>query len=375
MKLPFWEEPKPSGAILGPAVESVIDELCDRRQVVLLATPYLHYESRCLERVGAEIKVRATMSRDAVKHALGQHPLRLRFDWALSFYSGPTRVLDYIQDENRRFLKIALPSHLVVDEQRRALRVDRVGHSSGALGSEDGTILRVSLENVSPLGAGVFCLESIPAEKFQTGRPLDLSLTLEDGFTLMCRARICHSEGQNLGLQFQPPLAGRDLQRLSEWLAPKETEAHRRWENRAELRAKAEQSAGPKPPPNGVLLLSSSPELMTEVSTALEGSLPLRIVAPAMAPFKEAVADPPQLLLIDAGTEGMEGRYRLRTILEAVPVNAPMVVLGRSGDTEGSRRLAAELNAAAHIEWDPEQEEFFRRLAEGITQNYWKKGD
>ena len=154
MKRPFWEQAKPSGDILGAALEDVITELCDRKQLVLLATPYLHFESRFLERVGAELKIRATMSRDAVKHVLGPNPARLRFPWALSFYSGPTRILGYVQEENRRYLKIEMPDHLVLDEQRRALRISRVGHSSGALGSEDGTILRVSLENARSEEAG-----------------------------------------------------------------------------------------------------------------------------------------------------------------------------------------------------------------------------
>ena len=373
VKLPFWEEAKPSGAILGRARDDVINELCDRKQTVLLATPYLHYESRLLARDGQELMVRATMSRDAVKHALGQHPLRLRFGWALSFYSGPTRILGYVQEENRRYLKIEMPDHLVLDEQRRALRISRVGHSSGALGSEDGTILRVSLENLSTAGAGVFCLESIPAEKFLTGRPLDLSLSLEQGFVLMGSARICHSEGQSLGLTFHPPLSDPNLRRLSEWLAPRAEEARRRWDNRAELWAKAEQQAKPKAAPSGVLLVSTRTDLKAQLVSALEATQPLRSVIPAMAPFKDAQSEPPLLLLIDAKTEGMEGRYRIRTILEALPVNAPVVVLGSSDDPEGGRLLAKELKATTYLEWNPQQGPFFRRLVQGLIQSYWKE--
>ena len=372
MKRPFWEQAKPSGAILGPALEDVITELCDRKQLVLLATPYLHFESRFLERVGAELRIRATMSRDAVKHTLGQHPARLRFPWALSFYSGPTRVLEYEQEENRRCLRVEMPDHLALDELRHAFRVDRVGHSTGALGSEDGTILRVSLDNLSALGAGVFCMESIPAEKFQTGRSLDLSLSLDQGFVLMCRARICQSEGQNLGLVFHPPLAGHDLQRLQEWLAPRLEEARRRWENRAELKAKAEQLIKPKLPPNGVLLVSPNAELISQVASLLEDQQPVRSVAPAMAPFKELLSEPPLLLLIDAGNLGMEGRYRIRTILEAVPVNAPIIVLEDGEASEGGKLLAMELKTATHLVWNPQQKLFFQRFVQGLIRNYWK---
>jgi len=368
----FHEEGKPAGTIQGAALQDVLDELCDRKQTVLLATPYLHYESRFLEREGRELKVRATMSRDAVKHALAQHPVRLRFEWALTFFSGATRILRYVQEEDKRHLRIELPSELVVDEPRRALRIDRVSRISGALGSGDGTLLKVTLENLSPLGAGVFSLEAIPTEKFQTGRPLDLSLSLEAGFPFRSSAKICHGSGQSLGLVFQPPLAGRELEKLTEWLAPKTAEARKRWENRAELRARAEQLARPRALPQGVLLLSARPELALQVAAVLEETLPFRSVAPAMAPFKEAMTDPPQLLLVDARTEGMEGRYRLRTLLEAVPVPAPVVVLGSAEDPEGGRLLAAELKAATYLEWNPQQGVFFRRLLQGLIQHCGK---
>ena len=372
MKLPFQAEPSPPGAIVGPSLERVLDELCDRKQTVLLATPYLHHESRFLERNGRELKVRVSMSREAVRHSLGQQPLRLRFAWALSFYCGPTRILDYLQEEDRRCLLLELPSRLVQDEQRRAFRVEQVGQSQGALSSEDGTILKVSLESLSTQGASVFCMEAVPGEKFQAGRPLALSLTLEKGPALVCGARICHRSGQSLGLAFHPPLAGTRFQDLAEWIAPREAEARRHWENRAELRARAIQQARPKAPPSGVLLMSSQEDLRTQVAAALEGLLPLRSVAPAVAPYKETLAEPPLLLLVDARNEGLEGRYRLRTILEALPVNAPVVVLGGGEAPESGRILAREMKGATYFEWNPEQGLFFRRLLQRLIQNHWK---
>lgn len=370
MKLPFWEQAKPSGAILGSALDSVFEELCDRKQVVLLATPYLSFESRFLERCGQELRIRATMSRDAVKHTLGQQPVRLRFPWALTFYSGLTRVLGYEQEEHRRTLRIEVPDHLVLDEQRWAFRVDRVGHSTGAIGSPDGTILKITLDNLSPLGAGAFCMEAIPMEKFQSGRALDLSLSLDQGFTLLGQAKICHSSGQNLGLAFQPPLPLSSLHRLAEWLAPREEEAKRRWVNRAELRAKAERALQPKSAPKGVLLLSNNAELAAGANAALEDVQPLRAVALAMAPFREAMAEPPLLILIDASALDMEGRYRLRTLLETVPVNIPTLVLGSAEFPDAGRLLAAELKATAHFNWNPNQGFLFQKLVQGLIKNH-----
>ncbi len=202
MKLPFREFPRVSGALAGPFRDEVLAELCARRQACLLATPYLSFESRVMEIVGGELRVRATMSREAVKHALGQEPLKLRFPWGLAFYGGFTRVLGYEQGEQRRTLRLAIPASLEPDEQRGAYRLERVGRSQGALGSAAGSLLRISLENISLLGAGVFCMEPIPVEGFQTGRLLALALSLEQGPSLRLEARVCHGQGQYLGLKF-----------------------------------------------------------------------------------------------------------------------------------------------------------------------------
>ncbi|HWQ10548.1 MAG TPA: PilZ domain-containing protein [Holophaga sp.] len=370
MKLPFLG-PEPSGALAGPALEQILDELCERKQPLLLATPYLQHESRFLERSGRELTVRIAMSREAVRHGLGQQPLRLRFAWALTMYCGATRILDYIQEENRRCLVLEQPARLVLDEQRKAFRVDQVGPSQGALSSDDGTILKVTLEDISILGARVFCMEALPGEKFQAGRHLTLSLSLDRGPALICGARICHGADQSLGLVFVPPLAGPALQSLSEWIAPRAEELRRRWENRAELRARAEQQARPKAPPSGVLLMTSREDLRDQLAAALEGALPLRTVIPAAAPFKETLAEPPLVLIVDARNEGLEGRFRLRTILEALPVNAPTIVLG-SRESEGGKQLARELRGALYLDWNPLQSVFFRRRLQRLIQDRWK---
>ena len=69
----------------------------------------------------------------------------------------------------------------------------------------------------------------------------------------------------------------------------------------------------------------------------------------------------------------MEGRYRLRTLLETVAIGAPVMVLGSSEDPEGGRLLAAELKATTYVEWNPQQGVFFRRLLQGLIQHHWRE--
>ncbi len=368
MKMPFREHPKAPGALEGLLRDEVLEELCTRRQACLLATPYLSFESRMMERVEGELRVRASMSREAAKHALGQQPLKLRFPWGLTFYAGLTRVLGYEQGEQRRTLRLSVPECLEPDEQREAYRLERVGRSPGALGSQGGSLVRISLENLSASGAGVFCMEPIPADGFQTGRLLALSLSLEQGPSLQLTARVCHGQGQYLGLKFEPPPADQAATQLQEWMAPRVEEARRRWENRAELRARAEQAARPKLPPEGVLVITRDGVFAEELGRALEGLQALRSAPPVMGPFKEALEPPPLLLLVDtAGADGEE-RHRLRGLLEAQPPGCPILVLGRGGDPDSWRPFITELKARLYITWNPDQTPFFRRLVEGLIQ-------
>jgi hypothetical protein len=374
VKLSFWEDPKARGALEGILRDEVLSELCTRRQSCLLATPYLSFDSRMMELLDGELRVRATMSRDAAKHALGQQPLKLRFPWGLAFYAGVTRVLGYEQGEQRRTLRLAIPERLEPDERRQAFRLERVGRCQGAVGSTAGDILRISLENLSTLGAGVFCMEPIPAEGFQTGRTLTLSLTLEKGPALRLEAKVCHGQGQYLGLKFEPRPSGETLKSIEDWLAPRIEEARRRWENRAELLARAEQAARPKLPPAGILLLSRDEPLGAQVTRALQDLHTVRVVPPVMAPYKEALEAPPLLLLVDAAGSDMEERHRLRGLLDAQPPGCPVILLGQGGNNpELWRTLVAELKARLFIEWYPENAPFFRKLVLGLIQSHWKR--
>jgi hypothetical protein len=313
-----------------------------------------------------------TLGRETVKHVLTPNPLRLRFGWALGFHGAFTQILGYEQEEHRRILRVQMPERLERDEQRRAFRVEQVGRSSGAISSSEDRILRVSLVNLSTHGAGLFMLEPLPTQGFRAGQSLDLSLALDQGPSLNLHGRLCYCEGQSLGLAFHPAPTGACLEQLAAWLEPRELEAQARWENRAELRAMADQAARPKEPPAGILLLTSNAVLLEQVSMVLKEIQPVRAVSPAMGPFKEARCQPPLLLLLDAGGAKGEDRHRFRSLLETVPMEGPLVILGDGQDPDGGHQLASDLKAATYLDWNPEQDVFFRRLVRGLIHQYWK---
>lgn len=346
------------------ALDGMVEELCTRRHPLQIATPYVSFPSRFLERQGDTLLLRATLGQDTARHALAG-PLRLRFAWGLAYLAGATRLLAYEQAEGRRVLRMALPERFVPDEQRRAFRLPLVGRSTGALGSEDTPILRVSLEELSPFGAGVFCLDALPAEGFHAGRLLSLSLGLEAGPSFTTGVRIRHGSGQVLGLAFEPAISGKLLESLQAWMAPRLRELARRWERRTELRTEAERAVRPRIPPEGLLVVSPRPELREAVTRALEGLAPLRLCPPALGPLRASLQEaPPLLLLLDVTGADGETRARLKALVEAAGSEAPLVVLGSPEDLDPARALARELRNAPCLAWQPGDAAFFRRLVQ-----------
>lgn len=375
MKPETWGLQDRQQILQGPALQAALAELCERKQSLLLATPYLQFESRFIEVVGNSLRVRATMGRQVVRHTLEKNALRLRFPWNLTFFGGPTTVQDYEDGPAGKFLRLSLPQTLGPDDLRKACRVVPGVRCYGVLGSQAMDLVRFTLEDISPFGLGAFCIEPIPATGFQEGRILDVSLTLEHGPVIEAKMRVCHGSGQNRGLSFQPPLEGLALVSLIAWLEPRLAEAQRRWDDRASFWARAERAAQPKAPPGGILLVSSDPELQQAVTQALAGTQELRTVAPALAPLRDALDLRPPYVLLLASAGGYEESHRLRAMLDNLPRRCPMVILGTGADTAATRILATELKATLFLERNTLQSAFFQRLMLGLIRKHWNLMD
>lgn len=360
--------------LTGTACEAILSELVQVRQLVLLATPYFAVEARCMERSEEGLSLRIPMSKESLKHALGQHTLRLRFPWDLTMFAGPIDVLGFEEDESLRLVRISAPPYLEPDDQRAHIRVEQVGRSRGTLSLESGRLVRVSVENISPGGVGVFCQDHL-GEPLIPGRTLKLDLILDRGPHVPCNVRLCHQDGQTLGLAFLPDLDELDADALKAWWSPKVKEARKAWENRMAARAAAEQALKPKAPPEGVLLITSDALMAQQVQRALEGEQPVRVAPPALGPLRAALDPPPLLVLTDISGAGLDARHRLKSMLESLHLACPVVVLARKEHAEVLRTFAAEIKAAWSTEWNPQTTAFFLRLIRGIIHRASKSED
>lgn len=366
---PSFAGPDGAAAIAGAALLEVLDELCERRAYLQLATPYLSFPAHALERRGEELRLRITLTQDFVTRTLGQQALRIRFPWGLGMAGGPVKVLGYVQEEGKRVLRLQVPAGLGDEDQRGAVRLEPPTPGSVTLSPDGETLVKARVDDLSLLGVRVFALEPLNAA-FVDNHLLQLSLNLELGPRLDAQARLVHQDGQLLGLVFQPPLDPLARAELQAFLLPEYEEARKRWENRAALRAAAEARLKPKAPPEGILLLGRDRALEADLRQLLPEALPVRLCPPALAPLRDALETPPKLVLLHLPKGGIQERFLLKSLAEALPAATPTVVLGAAA-VSGGRELAADLKAATYVEWNPAQAVFFSRLLQGLVRKHW----
>lgn len=370
---PFRDEP-PAGALRGEAVQKVLEDVIGRRDLGLLATPYLALDTRILAMEEGRLRVRSALPPRTAQRTLAEQPLRLRLPWKLSMLAGPVGWLGSGEEEGNRWIQLEAPPWLLPDEQRAHPRVDLVGRSTFTLTSDALDQMRGGLENLSLGGALVYLREAPPAGLFQLGRTYELSLHLEEGPPVKLRVRAMHGDFQRLGLAFvQPPPA--ILAKLEAWLRPRHAEALRRWENYREIRAQAEAAARARAAaaqPEGVLAIGS-PLFAAEMAEALEGvASSVRAGRPALAMLKGLLDRPPQLVVLQATTGGVEERHRLRGLWQSLNLGCPLVVVG-TGEPGCAQAVGGELRAAGSLQWEGGRTRIFARLVHGLIQR--AKGD
>ncbi|GLH74674.1 hypothetical protein GETHLI_31760 [Geothrix limicola] len=369
-KLPFLGGGTLGDTLKGSALAQALDEMAERKAFLMVATPYLSFPARLLAWQSGEVRLRANQTREFLLRTLPDQGFRLRIPWGLGIAAASTRLLGVEEVEGRRVLCVQAPDRFVEDEPRRAFRVTKTGQSRAVINPGGDLLLRANLDNLSAVGACFFVTEPMPSEGLIVNRPLRLSMVLDQGPALDLEGRLVHMDGQLLGVAFEPPPSTVTAAALEAWLQPRVEEARRQWENRAALRAMAEQAARPRSQPEGALLLARDPALLTQLGDILGERLPIRACGLALAPLREALETPPQVVIVPWTGGGVQARHTLRNLAEAFPAGTPIVVLGLGGDY-GGRELALELKQATFVAWPTAQGAFFARLLEGLIRRAW----
>ena len=362
---------KKSEEILG-----ILRQACVRRELLILATPYLRFETAFVGIQGGELHIQATMSREDALFGLRAPDLEIRFPDGLGFFEGKVTMLGVGILEGQRTVRLSFPKVLHERDQRATYRVERVGRILVTYSTLKGDLAQGSLVDISTNGARLHAQRDVDPAVIAPGTPLLISIPLSPEIQIEARAEVRHVGARSIGLAFRPILPATVEQPLSRWLFKRREEERERLAQRQELddrnnRPPALRALGP----TGILFISNDPDLEEAIAGFLAPIQPvIRLPFSAQA-LKDALAAGPPLAIFHVHGTNLDERRRTKALVELVSGKLPVLLLGTQVDGTSLFELSAEWKASTAMVWSPSRGIFLQRLAQGIIRRHTHGGD
>lgn len=357
-------------------IAEIIKRACERRELLILVTPFLRFESSFLKLDGSEIHVAATMGREDATYGLRSAELKMRFPHSISFLEAPTALKGFGMFDGRRTLRVALPEFLQEEDHRGSYRVDHVGRVPVTFSTPKYDLITGTLVDISTTGARIYSTRDFAEGELQPGEDMAATIQLTDLIRINTMVKLRHVHGRTFGVEYRPQLEDRLLHPLSRWVFEKREEDLERISRRGvEIAAPSESGRPVVATPSGLLLVSGDASLEVTLQNLLGGLQPLRRVAPTMSALKEAFSQKPALVLYHVPSLGLDERRRLKPMVETLQGRVPFLLLGTGMEGGPLLELGSELKATVSIVFNPERATFFQRLVQGVLRRTYEGGE
>ena len=358
------------------AILEILAQACARRELLILATPYLRFESSFEALRPGELHVLATMNREDATFGLKTGDLLIRFPLGLGFMEAPVKALGLAIEGGRRTLRLSIPKELKENDQRTAYRVERVGRVMVTYGTFKGDIQQASLVDISTDGVRLHCQRDLDPTRIPPGTQLALSIPLLDEMNIETRAEVRHLGQRTIGLKFKPPLPKAVEIPLSRWVFLRQEEDRERLAQRLEARDQDDRAARPGAPlPEGILFVSGDPDLEQDLRECLAPIQPVVRIQPSAQALKDGLASAPPLVIFQVSDASLDERRRVKRLVELVQGRCPTLLLGTGVDSATLFELSGEWKASSAMAWSPSRALFLEKLAQGIIRRHRHGGD
>lgn len=356
-------------------VREILQEACARKEMLILVTPYLRYESSFVGLEKDALHVQATMSREDAVYGLKAPGLKIRFPHGFGFYEAAVELVGLGQLGGRRTLKLSLPGAVQENDQRVAFRVERVGRVTVTFSTPRPDLYMATLSDISVTGARLHSSGDLPSERLSVGDKVALTIPLLDGLNINGHAVVRHLKGRSFGLEFQPPLPEQVMEPLGRWVFQQREEERERLARRLELGLEGGRPAGPQLPPKGILLFSAEAALEEELRGAVPDSHPFSRIVPTAQGVRESLLSQPALAILHLKALNLDERRRTKALAEILQGRCPVLLLGTGLEGGALYELAAEWRASSALVWSPARAAFFQRLVQGIIRRHQEGGE
>ena len=354
-------------------IREFLVQACGRRELLILATPYLRFESSFVALEGNELHVLATMNREDALFGLTTGDLRIRFPQGLGFLEAQVHMLGLGLQDGRRTVKLSLPRTLQENDQRVAYRVERLGRVEVTFSTPKPDLFTATLLDLSVTGARIHSHRDLPGGSLHPGDQIRVTIPLNDEIHIQTGALVRHLKGRSVGIQYLANLDPSLQEPLSRWVFLRREEERDRIARRMELALRPESRLGV--PELSILLVSGDPDLERDLKASLEVIRPLIRIPPAAQPLKEALLTKPSLAIFHIGGTGLDERRRLKTLMEIAQRRVPTLLLGTELDGATLFELGGEWKASTAISWHPERGDFLQRLVRGMIRRHMNSGE
>ena len=361
--------------------ETILDifkRACERREMLILVTPYLRFESSFVKVDGAEFQAAATMGREDATYGLRNAGLKVRFPHGVSFLEAPTELKGFGMQDGRRTLRLALPDTLMDEDHRGSYRVDRVGRVPVTFSTPSYDLIMGTLVNISTTGARIYSSRDFIDGELEPGQEMAVTIQLTDLIRINTKVKLRHVQGRTFGVEFRPQLEDQILNPLSRWVFEKREEDLERIARRGVDTVNPAGAGVAKVAtghPAGLLLVSGDAALETSLQALLGGLQPLRRISPNMAALKDALNQRPALVLYHLASLSLDERRRLKPMVETIQGRVPFLLLGTGVEGGALLELGSEHKATVSIVFNPERATFFQRLVQGVLRRTYEGGE
>ena len=356
-------------------IAEIFKRACERRELIILVTPYLRFESSFLRYEGTEFHAAATMGREDAMYGLRSADLKMRFPHGVSFLEAPTALKGFGIADGRKTLRLAVPEVLQEEDHRGAYRVDRVGRVPVTFSTPKYDLITGTLVDISTTGARIYSTRDFAEGEFQPGDDMAVTIQLNETIRINTKVKLRHLQNRTFGVEYRPQLDEHILHPLSRWVFERREEDMERISRRG-----VETGAPGSGPlvtvhPTGLVLVSADTTLEASMQELLGGLQPLRRVPPTMSALKEAYNSKPSLVLYHVPDLGLDQRRRLKPMVETFQGKVPFLLLGTGVESGALQELGSELKAAVSIVFNPERATFFQRLVQGVLRRNYEGGE
>jgi len=356
-------------------VRAILKEACARRELLILDSPFLRFESGFLALQDGEIQAQATMSREDAIYGLRTSDLKIRFPHGLGFYEAPVKVIGLDMIEGRRTLRLSIPRQIVENDQRVAYRAERVGRVTTTFSTPKSQLMTATLVDLSTTGARLLAQRDLGSEHLMVEDRITVSIPLSEEIQVHSEAVVRHLDTRRMGIEFVPALPKGVQEPLSRWVFLRREEERERLARRLELKEPRAVSPESQLPPQGILLVSEDAGLEEALRGVLQNLRTLSRVLPTVQAVKDALGSKPSLVIFHIRDLSLDQRKRNRTLVELLQAKAPVLILGTEVEGATLFELSSAWKAASAMAWSPQRGPFLERLAQGIIRRHSSGGE